>query len=309
VRGATGLERAYNEELSGRTARQQVRSFGDLFTDTDRTGNLTLTVRSDVQEAAAALGEQRGSVVALDPRTGGVLGLWSYPTFDPNMLSSHDFEATEAAYALLEAAPGKPLLPKAYQEIYPPGSTFKVVTGAAGVEDGIGHPHRARVPLHPGARRAWDHPRPAQLRRVALRRGAVRDPGAKLQHVVRPDGARPRSRHDDRRSEAFGFNGRPPFDLPTATSRFPTDFTRDQPKLAQSSIGQNDVAATPLQMALVAAGIANDGVIMAPRVVAQIRDGEGALVQPRRPHPVASGRLAPDRRHHAPGHARGGVHR
>jgi penicillin-binding protein A len=280
VRGATGLERAYNEELSGRTARQQVRSLGDLFTDADRTGNLTLHVRSDVQEAAkAALGEQRGSVVALDPRTGGVLALWSYPTFDPNILSSHDFEATEAAYALLEAAPGKPLLPKAYQEIYPPGSTFKVVTGAAGVEDGSVTPTE---PVYPSIR-ALDVP---GTTRDLPNFGGSLCGGALFEILARSCNTSFAQMGLDlgpdtmvRRSEAFGFNGRPPLDLPTATSRFPTDFTQDQPKLAQSSIGQNDVAATPLQMALVAAGIANDGVMMAPRVVAQIRDGEGAMVR------------------------------
>ncbi|MCB0958365.1 MAG: hypothetical protein KDB04_02435, partial [Acidimicrobiales bacterium] len=129
VYGATGLERAYNEELAGRTARQQVRSIGDLFVDSDRTGNLTLTVRSDVQQVAReALGDQRGSVVVLDPQTGAVLGLWSNPTFDPNLLATHDVDAGRGAYDLLNAADGKPLLPKAYQEIYPPGSTFKVVT-------------------------------------------------------------------------------------------------------------------------------------------------------------------------------------
>ena len=80
-------------------------------------------------------------------------------------------------------------------------------------------------------------------------------------------------------SERFGFNSRVPFDLPTAKSIFPTDFTRNQPKLAQASIGQNDVAATPLQMALVAAGVANDGVILEPYLVETIRDGEGDLVK------------------------------
>lgn len=79
-------------------------------------------------------------------------------------------------------------------------------------------------------------------------------------------------------AQAFGFNEQTPFDLSTATSRFPTDFAENQPALAQSAIGQNDVAATPLQMALVAAGIANDGVILEPRLVERVVDGEGDLV-------------------------------
>ena len=80
-------------------------------------------------------------------------------------------------------------------------------------------------------------------------------------------------------AESWGFNDTPPLDLPAvAESAFPTDFTDNIPALAQSAIGQNDVAATPLQMALVAAGVANDGVIMAPHVVAEIRDGEGDVL-------------------------------
>src|SRR5690606_33517850 len=121
--GATGLEAAYNAELAGRTPEQQVQDVSDLFKDRDHSGNLKLTVRSDVQQAARdALGEQRGTVVALDPRTGGVLALWSYPSFDPNPLSDHDIEASSNVKAFLENAPGNPLLARAYREIYPPGS-------------------------------------------------------------------------------------------------------------------------------------------------------------------------------------------
>jgi peptidoglycan glycosyltransferase len=80
-------------------------------------------------------------------------------------------------------------------------------------------------------------------------------------------------------SEAFGFNDVPPIDLPgPARSAFPTNFTNDLPKLAQSSIGQNDVQATPLQMALVAAGVANQGRIMKPHVMTEIRDANQSIV-------------------------------
>jgi len=279
ARGATGLERAYNEELSGRTAKQQVKSIGDLFSETDRTGNLTLSVRSDVQETAkAALGDQRGSVVALDPSTGEVIALWSNPSFDPNLLANHDFDQSEAAYKLLEAADGKPLLPKAYQEIYPPGSTFKTVTGSTGVDTGMVTPTE---PVYPTIR-ALDVPGTTKdipnfggslcggtLFTILAKscNTSFAQMGLDLGGDAMVAGA-----------QAFGFNQRPPFDLPAATSVFPTDFTRDQPKLAQSAIGQNSVAATPLQMALVAAGIANDGVVMEPQAVKTIRDGEGDLV-------------------------------
>ncbi len=279
VRGATGLERAYNEELSGRTAKQQVRSVGDLFVDTDRTGNLELTVRSDVQQAARdALGDQKGSVVVLDPRSGAVLALWSNPSFDPNLLASHDLDAAESAYKILEAVDGKPLLPKAYQEIYPPGSTFKVVTGSTGVEDGSVTPDS---PVYPTIT-ALDVP---GTTKDLPNFGGSACGGTLFQILAKSCNTSFAQMGLDlggekmtAGAEAFGFNETIPFDLATATSNFPTDFTQDQPKLAQSSIGQNDVAATPLQMALVAAGIANDGEILEPYLVQTIRDGEGDLV-------------------------------
>lgn len=280
IYGATGLEKAYNDELSGQTAKQQLRSVGDLFVDNDRTGNLTLTVRSDVQaKAREALGDQKGTVVVLNPQTGEVLALWSNPSFDPNSLATHDFDAGTKAWELLNAAEGKPLLPKGYQEIYPPGSTFKVVTGATGVEDGSVTPTE---PVYPTLT-ALDVPGTSKdlpnfggsacggtLFTILAKscNTSFAQMGLDLGAEKMVAGA-----------EAFGFNGEVPFDLPTAASRFPTDFTQDQPKLAQSAIGQNDVAATPLQMAMVAAAIANDGELMEPYLVSSVRDSDGTEVE------------------------------
>lgn len=279
--GATGLENAYNAELSGRTARQQVRSVGDLFSETDRTGNLKLTVRSDVQQAArVALGQQKGSVVAIDPTTGGVLALWSFPSFDPNLLATHDFDTGNKAKALLELANGKPLLPKAYREIYPPGSTFKVVTGSTGVQSGKITPTQ---PSYPRLSRLDLPQTTASLPNfggetcggtlfdimAASCNTSFGQMGLDLGGPTMISGA-----------QAFGFNQRPPFDLGAAKSTFPTDDFKDRlPTLAQAAIGQNGVAATPLQMALVAAGVANDGVILEPHVVDEVRDGQGDVVK------------------------------
>lgn len=279
--GATGLERAYSEELSGRTARQQVKSVGDLFVDRDRAGNLKLTVRSDVQTVARdALGEQRGSVVALDPRTGGVLALWSFPSFDPNLLSDHDLETSDDNRVVLEAAPGNPLLAKPYREIYPPGSTFKVVTGTTAVEAGAVTPSE---PAYPTVT-SLDLP---QTDRNLPNFGGSSCGGTLFEILAKSCNAAFGQMGLDlggpallQGAEDFGFNDTPPFDLPAVESRFTDiDFEQNQPALAQSAIGQNDVAATPLQMALVAAGIANGGEILEPHVVDEIRDGEGDLVR------------------------------
>jgi peptidoglycan glycosyltransferase len=279
--GATGIERAYNDELSGTTAGQRVQSVGDLFVRKDRTGNVKLTVRSDVQAAAkAALGDQKGSVVALDPSTGGVLASWSWPSYDPNLLSDHDLEAAGDVKLVYEAADGEPLLAKVYREIYPPGSTFKVVTASTGVETGMVTPTE---PVYPTIR-TLDLPQTTRnlpnfggslcggTLFVILAKScntSFGQMGLDLGGPTLIDGAR-----------RFGFNETPPLDLPAVASRFPeVDFSKQLPTLAQSAIGQYDVAATPLQMALVAAGVANDGVIMEPHVVDEIRDGEGELVR------------------------------
>lgn len=278
--GATGIEQAYNTELAGRTARQQINSLGDLFVDRDRTGNVVLTVRSDVQAAARdALGDQKGTVVALDPRTGGVLALWSWPSYDPNLLSSHDIAETQDVKALLESADGNPLLPKSYREIYPPGSTFKVVTSAVGVETGT---VTADEPVYPDLT-ALDLP---QTQRQLPNYGGSSCGGALFEITARSCNTSFAQMGLDiggpamiEGAEAFGFNQSPPFDLPSVPSRFPTvDFDQQLPALAQSAIGQNDVATTPLQMALVAAAVANDGEVMAPHVLDEVRDGDGEAV-------------------------------
>ena len=112
--GSAGIERQYNDELSGKTTEQKYGNLSDLFDPKDRSGNVTLTIDSRVQEAAIqALGVTRGSVVAIDPRDGSVLALWSVPAYDPNGLSSPDTKAATAekqaldAVMILNVDPGK----------------------------------------------------------------------------------------------------------------------------------------------------------------------------------------------------------
>lgn len=278
--GATGIESAYNSELSGLTPGQQVQDVTDLFRDRDHSANLKLTVRSDVQAAARdALGEQRGTVVALDPRTGGVLALWSYPSFDPNLLSDHDIEASSNAKAFLENAPGNPLLARAYRETYPPGSTFKIVTASVGVQDGG---VTADQPDYP---RVSSIDLPQTTSRLSNYGGY--ECGGKLFEILAKscntsfgqmglDAGGPSMITG---AERFGFNQTPPFDLPAVASVFPDiDYSDQLPTLAYASIGQGSVTASPLQMVLAAAGIANDGEIMVPHVVDEVIDQQGEVV-------------------------------
>ena len=136
--GADGVEKAQNDALSGQTNAQRLKGLGSLFRDKATTGDVTTTLRTDLQQLAKdALGEREGSVVVLDPRTGAVLAMWSWPSYDPNALSSHDLKAVDASRkALLADDEAKPLLSNAFQERYMPGSTFKVITSTAALENG-----------------------------------------------------------------------------------------------------------------------------------------------------------------------------
>jgi penicillin-binding protein A len=278
--GATGVEDTYNAELAGRTLDLTFRDFDDLFVDRDRVGDVRLTLRADVQrQARDLLGERQGSVVAIDPRSGELLALWSWPSFDPNALATQDFGAANDAFALLQADERDPLLAKTYRERFFPGSTFKVVTAAAGLSsDQV----TADQPVYPNTREYT----PPQTTRP-LRNFGGSTCGGNLIDILRVscNTAFAQMAIDlgadtmVDRAQSFGFNEAPPIDLPSpARSVFPTDFDQNLPALAQAGIGQNDVSSTPLQMALVAAAVANEGRVMTPRVVADIRDDDNSVV-------------------------------
>lgn len=277
--GAEGLEKTYNDELAGRVTR--LRNVRDILSDRTRTNNVTITVSKKVQQVAAqALGNRKGAVVALDPTNGNVLAMWSWPSFDPNPLAAHQTHDVQAAWSALNADPNKPLLPRAYRERYAPGSTFKVVTSAAVLEK---HPELATRPYP-----VLSELKVPQTTRTLKNFGGERCGGV-LPDLLRVScntgfaqiGLDMGAQSLIDQATAFGFDGRPPLDLPAVARSIISqgDLSRDKPALAKSAIGQQDVAATPLQMALVASGIANNGVIMTPHVMAEVRDTEGEVLQ------------------------------
>jgi len=292
--GSTGVERTYNDELAGRTTALKLRELTGLFSDTSSEGDVVLTVRLDVQATARdAMGTREGAVVALDPRTGGILALWSTPSYDPNVLSTNDTEEALRAKEFLDAVPQKPLLIRAYQENYFPGSTFKMVTATAGLESGTvtqvapDYPVVTSYtpPLTNQAISNFDGTPCGGTLFVIIARSCN---SSFAQMAVEQLGPDPMIAA----AERFGFNDTPPIDLPDpARSVYPTDFGdvverppgrapvhEDSPRLAQTAIGQNDVRATPLQMALVAAGIAADGQVPTPHVMSEIRARDGSVV-------------------------------
>ena len=279
--GADGVEETYNDELAGRAEATSVESFADLLLDNERQADVRLTIPLAVQQVARdQLGDRRGSVVAIDPRDGAILALWSFPSYDPNGLSSVDQRLAQDTRALLLEAEGNPLLPKAYRDTYFPGSTFKVVTASAAVGAGAS----LTEPVFP-PEREFVPPQTTQpirnfgggtcggnivdLLRVSCNTGFAAlgvDIGAEA--VVET-------------AEAFGFNSAPPLDLPNVVVSPIGDvesFRENIPVLAQTALGQNSVRASPLEMALVAAAIANEGEIMRPHVLSEVRDQDGEVL-------------------------------
>jgi peptidoglycan glycosyltransferase len=277
--GATGVEQQYHDQLSGQTVSQEYQTLRDLFVDRDHTGDVTLTVRKDLQQSARdLLGNRKGSIVVMDPRDGSILALWSFPSYDPNLLSSHDGAATQAAKKLLEAAPDQPLRGRTWQERFFPGSTFKVVTGSTGLETGTVTPDNPVFPQES----AYKPPDGAPIQNFG---GEVC--GGALFEILRVScnsafaqmGAEVIGQQKmEAGARSFGFNDVPPIDLPApALSIFP-DTKRSKAFLGQASIGQFGTQSTPLEMALVTAGVANGGIIMSPHVMKEIRDDNGKVI-------------------------------
>lgn len=275
VYGATGIEKAENSVLAGTSPAFFVDRIGQLFGGEEaRGGAVTLTLDQAAQEAAySGIEGVVGSVTALDPRTGEVLALAQGPSFDPNLLSSHDPKAITEYYETLEADPTQPLLNRPLVSTQPPGSTFKLVTAAAALAAGYQPdsqlPGPALYPL-PGSSssipNAWGGTC-GPNDQVTLEQSLVISCNTSFAYLGNELG------NDAllRQAEAFGFNTALEIPLAAAESRYPSGL--DPAQTAQSAVGQFNVRATTLQMAMVGAAIANNGVTMKPHLV---RDTRGA---------------------------------
>ncbi len=270
-RGRSGLEDSRNTELAGTDNSLFVRRLVDLVTGrTPEGASVTTTIDPDAQRAAVeALGDRKGAVVALDPQTGAVLAMVSTPSYDPNRIAdSDDIGAANRAYTELVEDPDNPLANRAAGEVYPPGSTFKLVTAAAALEAGMAPDSEVDSPTEltlPGTQTQLGNDTDCGGERVTLDQAlqvSCNTAFANIGVELGADALR-------EQAEAFGFETRHLPDLNGAASRFPTD--PDDAQTALSAIGQFDVAASPLQMAMVAAAVANDGVVMEPYVVDQVR--------------------------------------
>lgn len=275
--GRTGIEQAENLLLNGSSDALFWSRLGDLLSGKEQQGaSVELTIRASLQQVAAdALGDQRGAIIALDPRTGEILAMVSSPTYDPATLAGHDTSAVVAAYDALNADPGAPLVNRAIAgDTYPPGSLFKLVTTAAALESGftpdspVFAPTELPLPgtdvvIHNYGDQPCDETDTTTLA-TALRK-SCNTPFAEL-------GMSLGWASIDRKAREFGWGDSLTIPLPVTASRLPAN--PNEPESAMSAIGQYDVRATPLQMAMVGSAIANDGVLMRPYLVAGARDSE-----------------------------------
>jgi penicillin-binding protein A len=280
--GNAGVESEYNSELLGRDVKLQTQSLSDLLNSHNPTGTVVLTLSRTAQQAAAtALRGRRGSVVVLDVKTGGVVAIFSNPNYDPNPLASHETAAAAHFSASLNANPLKPNLLRAYRERYPAGSTFKVLTSAVALDDGAVNPQTMFPQLTQLVLPQSTHP--------LANFGNERCGGTLTNSFTvscNTTFARIGLTLGDRLAQGitkFGINEPPaPIDLPEpASSVGPVNgtFRNNQPFFALAAIGQGDVAVTPLQMALVAESVADDGVMMVPHVLDEVRAPDGTVVR------------------------------
>jgi peptidoglycan glycosyltransferase len=297
--GRAGLERTYDAELSGLAGDPLSDAFAKFGADRYDPKDLTLSLSYNLQKAAvAALGKRRGAVVMLDPKTGEVLALASTPTYDASAIA--DPATARTAFEALQADPAQPLLPRATLGRYVPGSVFKIVTAVAGLGSGAitpattfkQQPAAERKGLLVEGFRVKDGHHPATGSK-ALDFLDATEVSCNIYYAL--TGLKTGGAELVAYADRMGFGSALPFDLPTAVSQVtngdgarPGGFT-DDVELANASYGQAETFVTPLQMALVAATVANDGELIKPQLVTAIT-GRGGT---RTIGPRSMGRVIP----------------
>lgn len=279
--GSAGLENAYASEL--RSKRDL--TISDLITvilGRDlRPQSIETTAHAVLQRAAfEALAGQRGAIVALDPTTGAVLASVSSPSFEPSSLNGPD---ADEVWASLLADPNSPLSDRATREIYAPGSTFKTVVTAAALDTGEAGPGTVFPdPVEfdlPGSTSTISNYNDRVCNdgvEVTLLDAFVRSCNTTFADLSIRLGATDIGITAD----SLGFNRNLPFPWDIPQARFPTNELQDDPAaLAQSGIGERDVRAAPLHMAMVAAAVANGGVTPMPYLVNRVFDADGNTVE------------------------------
>jgi len=289
---AGGLEGELNSYLSGDSDAQFLDRLNAILTGRDPQGaSVELTIDPVVQQAAwDALGDNTGSVVAIDPTTGAILALVSKPMYDPNALAVHDPDAVESTYDALVADPGDPLIDRGISgDLNPPGSTFKLVVAAAALESGrytadsvFPNPVSIDLPgtTTPITNSADSNCGGADTASIATAlRLSCNIPFAQLAGELGDDVIR-------EQAEKFGFGASFDIPMPSEPSVYPP--TQSEAETWLTGFGQASVRASPLQMAMVSAAIANDGTLMRPTLVESIVAPDLSILESLQPQTFSS---------------------
>ncbi|WP_433212595.1 peptidoglycan D,D-transpeptidase FtsI family protein [Dactylosporangium sp. CS-047395] len=295
--GATKLEKLNNDFLIGTSDKQAADRIAGMFTGKEPAGgNVLLTLSKATQDTAYQalgtnkLGIKKGAAIALDPTTGKILAEVSMPSYDPNLLSTHDTNAALANYNTLNKDPNKPLLNRATSEVYPPGSTFKIITSAAAMSADSGltpdsvvqggefyqppetstfrikNSHEGICPDSITMKQALT----VSCNTVFARIGVERVGADKLKSMAQAFGFEQEPRLiEDQDKNYCGIVA-----SHTGPMTAGTDNRVDPPAVAQSSIGQREVKMSPLQGAMIAATVANGGKQMQPYIVDRLQNAD-----------------------------------
>ncbi|MGA9875788.1 MAG: penicillin-binding protein 2 [Solirubrobacteraceae bacterium] len=278
--GQTGLERYRSNALNGETG-TSVRSILDELQGRKPQGNTVLTALQPAAQrvAISALGEHEGAVVALDPRTGAVEVMASTPSYNANDASSH------TAYERITGEPGAPLVNRAVQFGYAPGSTFKVVTATAAIDTGQFTPESlvsgrngievSGVPLKNDDNESFGD--------ITLTEALAHSVNTVYAQVAERVGKQTLARYMRR----FGFDRKPQLDYPAEEMSASGEYvgekllspTSTYVDVGRMGIGQDKLKVTPLQMAEVAAAVANHGTLMVPHLTTAIVEPDGHVLQ------------------------------
>jgi peptidoglycan glycosyltransferase len=292
VYGRSGMELAENASLNGTVDSLFLQRVDDLITGrTSQGATVELTIDPVVQQAAwDALGDQAGAVVALDPTTGAVLAMVSKPTYDPNILASHVNADVVANWTALTTDPTRPMDNRAIAgNTYPPGSVFKIITAAAAIEIGglaadtvIPAPDELQLPLSTNTLHNYGGQRCSPTGEQTLNESFAISCNTSFAQLGMDLGAPALQQM----AANFGFGRDLEIPLKVTPSYFPESL--DAPQTALAAIGQYDVRVTPLQVAMVSAAIANDGVMMRPYLVSRVIDSDLTVLRETTPTQLAT---------------------
>ncbi len=268
--GRTGLELTFDEYLSGQTRISSPEDYIKRLLGKDVPGNnVTLTINMDIQRTAdRLLGDRKGAIIVLNPRTGALLALVSHPSYNPNDVDKN--------WGSLIKDPNGPMVNRVTQGRFTPGSTFKIVTATAALENASVTTETVfdapdTIKIYGGKVTNFEG---KNYGRLTFADAFAKSVNTVFAQVGKSLGG-PKLVDTTR---AFGFGDKPPFDLPTVESRIPRASEMDELEVAWAAVGQGRVQATPLNMALIGSAVANDGKVMRPFLVEKVREAGGNTV-------------------------------